>query len=116
MSLKHVILHFTVHASTTLPTITINNKQQSDPKHGVLLGMSIKTTLSACESSIGISTGRVFCGIVGNDTRHEYAMVGDAINVAARLACMYEGDFIVDEEVRTFLRILLRTLLINLSF
>jgi Adenylate and Guanylate cyclase catalytic domain len=77
----------------------VTTNKQSDPKHGVLLGMSIKTTLSACESSIGISTGRVFCGIVGNDTRHEYAMVGDAINVAARLACMYEGDFIVDEEV-----------------
>jgi class 3 adenylate cyclase len=94
----------------------VTTNKQSDPKHGVLLGMSIKTTLSACESSIGISTGRVFCGIVGNDTRHEYAMVGDAINVAARLACMYEGDFIVDEEVsklplRKFSRKIPRTLL-----
>lgn len=33
----------------------------------------------------GISTGKVFCGSVGSDKRQEYAMVGDTVNLSARL-------------------------------
>ncbi|MFB2972384.1 AAA family ATPase [Aerosakkonema sp. BLCC-F183] len=36
-------------------------------------------------SSIGITTGWVYCGKVGSDARCEYAMVGDVVNLAARL-------------------------------
>jgi len=34
---------------------------------------------------IGITTGRVFCGPIGNEHRREYTMVGTVVNMAARL-------------------------------
>lgn len=35
--------------------------------------------------AIGISTGHAFCGTIGNDTRREYTVLGDVVNLAARL-------------------------------
>ena len=35
--------------------------------------------------SVGVATGRVWCGAVGSDTRKEYAMVGDTVNLSARI-------------------------------
>ncbi|MCO4774011.1 MAG: AAA family ATPase, partial [Deltaproteobacteria bacterium] len=37
------------------------------------------------EYGIGVSTGRAFCGAYGNDRRREYTMLGDSVNLAARL-------------------------------
>ena len=37
------------------------------------------------QNSIGITTGHVFCGAVGSIDRREYAMVGDTVNLSARL-------------------------------
>jgi uncharacterized low-complexity protein len=40
-----------------------------------------------CNASlaIGVTTGNVFCGAIGSSTRCEYAVVGDKVNMAARL-------------------------------
>ena len=35
---------------------------------------------------IGISHGRAFCGTIGNDVRQEYTVIGDVVNLSARLA------------------------------
>ena len=39
----------------------------------------------AWSCSIGIASGQAFCGVVGSKTRHEYTLMGDTVNLAARL-------------------------------
>jgi len=34
---------------------------------------------------IDVTTGSAFCGDVGNEERREYAVVGDIVNLSARL-------------------------------
>lgn len=39
-----------------------------------------------CRCSIGIATGTVFAGVVGTSgSRREYSVLGDSVNLAARL-------------------------------
>jgi class 3 adenylate cyclase/tetratricopeptide (TPR) repeat protein len=48
-------------------------------------------------ASFGLATGEVFTGLRGNRQRCEYAMIGDVVNVAARLMQMAEdGDILCD--------------------
>ena len=35
--------------------------------------------------AVGIATGTAFCGIIGNSARCEYTLMGDSVNLAARL-------------------------------
>lgn len=58
-----------------------------DTPRGVLAALSIKEALQQFElrPSIGITTGMAFCGVVGNKGRREYSILGDSVNLAARL-------------------------------
>eukprot|EP00301_Raphidiophrys_heterophryoidea_P004544 c11967_g2_i1.p1 GENE.c11967_g2_i1~~c11967_g2_i1.p1 ORF type:complete len:1983 (+),score=533.48 c11967_g2_i1:122-6070(+) len=47
--------------------------------------------------AIGITTGNCFCGIVGGSRRKEYTMMGDIVNLAARLMQAARGDVVVDK-------------------
>ncbi|GAB4500344.1 MAG: adenylate/guanylate cyclase domain-containing protein [Anaerolineales bacterium] len=47
-----------------------------------LQALSARQTL---EIAIGVTSGWVFAGPVGSDTRREYTVMGDAVNLAARL-------------------------------
>ncbi len=60
---------------------------EDDTTRGVLCGLAICERLWAqgLIASVGITTGVVFCGVVGSTTRKEYTVLGDTVNLSARL-------------------------------
>lgn len=65
--------------------------------------LSFRTEMdsSAVDFRMGITSGTAFTGIVGGEERHQYAAVGNRVNLAARLMTYAEwGEVLVDQEVR----------------
>ncbi|HMS00868.1 MAG TPA: adenylate/guanylate cyclase domain-containing protein [Anaerolineales bacterium] len=60
---------------------------EDDPARGVQAALMIRRELNALgvRSFIGVATGRIFCGSVGNEERREYTTIGNAVNMSARL-------------------------------
>lgn len=58
-----------------------------DPARAVQAALAMQQVLTDLNfrSAIGITTGRAFCGEIGSDERREYTMIGDVVNLAARL-------------------------------
>ncbi len=51
--------------------------------------------------SIGMSGGKLFCGGVGSETRREYAVMGESINLAARLMGVAQPrEILIDNNLR----------------
>jgi class 3 adenylate cyclase/tetratricopeptide (TPR) repeat protein len=68
---------------------------------GAALEMHDALTGSTAGCSIGVTTGRVFCGAYGGLERRHYAIVGPPINLAARLMGAADGGILCDEATRT---------------
>src|SRR5215207_1613241 len=73
----------TIVAALGLPPFS----HEDDPARGVQAALTIRKELTSLNvpSYIGIATGRIFCGSVGNEARREYTIIGNAVNLAARL-------------------------------
>ncbi|MFC7534231.1 tetratricopeptide repeat protein [Actinoplanes sp. GCM10030250] len=57
----------------------------------------------------GVTTGHVYCGEVGSDIRREYAVVGDAVNLAARLMqAAPDGHLLIDRATHERVRDLIQ--------
>ncbi|KAF4657097.1 hypothetical protein FOL47_008614, partial [Perkinsus chesapeaki] len=59
-----------------------------DPLRAVLSAIAIVKTLTTqlrLTCKIGITTGRVYSGVVGSNCRQEYTLLGDSVNTSARL-------------------------------
>ncbi len=76
---------FTVVAAMGLPPLT----HPDDALRGVQAAMTVQAHLRRLaphvSSTVGIASGRVFCGARGNQWRRDYAMIGSVVNLAARL-------------------------------
>ena len=47
--------------------------------------------------SIGITTGRVYCGVIGTEYRRDYVAIGKSVNLSARLMSQAKGRILLDE-------------------
>ena len=80
-----------------LPPLT----HEDDAVRGARAALRIQNELRqlGLRCSIGVTTGRVFCGSVGNDTRREYTVIGSSVNLAARLMQAAQYGILCDTDI-----------------
>lgn len=73
-----------------------------DAERALRVALDIRRDLRRIDvdSSIGLATGRAFCGTIGARRRREYTMIGRVVNLAARLMEAADGDILCDEETQ----------------
>ena len=71
---------------------------EDDPVRALRAARDLADALSrsAYRTGVGVATGRAFCGVVGNDIRREYSIVGDVVNIAARLMAAAPDALVCD--------------------
>ncbi|HTD56882.1 MAG TPA: AAA family ATPase [Silvibacterium sp.] len=75
---------------------------ENDPRRATEAAITLRERLNSqnLASSTGIATGRVFCGVYGSETRRQYTVLGNTINLAARLMQAANGSIWCDEATR----------------
>ena len=60
---------------------------ENDPARGLQAALALHNALKklGLKTAIGVTTGRAYCGSVGSPRRCEYTIMGDMVNLAARL-------------------------------
>lgn len=49
------------------------------------------------ENSMGVSSGMAYCGVIGNDILRHYTVIGDVVNLSARLAAIKNNEVFCDK-------------------
>jgi predicted ATPase/class 3 adenylate cyclase len=85
-SLKQVVVDdkgLTLIAVFGLPPLA----HEDDPARATRAALAVQAALRelGVRCAIGLATGRAFCGAVGNDLHREYDVIGEVMNLAARL-------------------------------
>ncbi|NJN67534.1 MAG: adenylate/guanylate cyclase domain-containing protein [Chloroflexaceae bacterium] len=67
---------------------------EDDAARGVQAALVARSELQALgmRCAIGVTTGQAFCGVIGSDQRREYTILGDVVNLAARLMQQAASD------------------------
>lgn len=78
------------------------DKHEEEPANALQASFKISKELRQLPTlsfvSIGVTTGPVFCGVIGHEERHEYTVIGQKVNLAARLMMHYPGVVSCDLE------------------
>eukprot|EP00741_Cyanophora_paradoxa_P020965 tig00021319_g20239.t2 len=85
-----------------LPHATYEDNPTRATLSAIEIGQRLKKFSLGC--SIGVTSGRAFCGTVGSPMRMEYAVVGDVVNLSARLMSNAKGEMgniLIDEATYT---------------
>ncbi len=81
-------------------------KSNSDKLNALQAGVDVAR--QSCPESrvrVGLAAGPLYCGEVGSDLRHEYTVMGEAVNLAARLMSRAsEGDVLLNDALYESLR------------
>jgi len=69
-----------------------------DALRAIEAAWAVRQALNSHEvmASIGVATGRLFCGEYGGQTRREYSILGQTINLSARLMVVAENEVLCD--------------------
>ena len=78
-----------------IPSFTYSNNCSRALYCAVSISVRAKEIGHVC--SVGVTTGNVFCGIVGAPERRDYAGIGSDVNMAARLMSKAKERILVDE-------------------
>jgi len=72
---------------------------EDDAIRAVKAAMNIERLLTSMKLSvsIGVATGPVYCGMLGDKYRCEYTLMGDGVNTAARLMSIANGSVLCDD-------------------
>ena len=72
---------------------------KDNPIRGLLTAIDINEALNRAGfiNSIGVSSGKAFCGLLGNNILRQYTVIGDVVNLGARLAQLQLKQVCCDE-------------------